>query len=203
MTHDLVEQILKEKMAEHDRQWSCNCSVFKITRRKRSDDVIVVVQQCQRCGRQIKTIPKKGQPILTLPWFNEDAAESFRKARSEAWQKIHEEYKRNREAAQNEQNEQWWKQYSLYLKSQAWHRIRQAVLERDGNICQACLRNKAAQVHHISYELYNKTGRSAAYELVSVCYNCHKAIHPGMAEAQHSMIVSGYNPYLEGARNVR
>lgn len=202
MTPDLIGHDWLKRTEEHDRQWSCNCSVFKISRRKRSDDVIVVVQQCQRCGRQIKTVPKKGQPILTLPWFDEALGESFRQARQAAWEKMRQEHKEHNEAAREAQNAQWWADYNRYLRSQDWHKMRKSVLERDNNTCQACLRNKATQVHHISYALYEQLGRSAAFELVAICYACHKAIHPHLAEAQHRLITNQFNPYLE-VRNVR
>lgn len=87
--------------------------------------------------------------------------------------------------------------YSRYLKSRHWYQMRQLVLKRDNHLCQACLSRKADQVHHISYELFKQMNRSAAFELVAICYQCHSKIHPHLAEEQHNNIL--YNPYLPEA----
>lgn len=71
----------------------------------------------------------------------------------------------------------WQKKYDKYLRSVTWKNIRNKVMIRDKNICQACLSKPARAVHHLSYATYNQTGFSPAYDLVAVCHGCHRRIH--------------------------
>lgn len=64
--------------------------------------------------------------------------------------------------------------YREYLKSDQWLHRRDLVLERDQYKCQACLCNKATQVHHLTY---NHVYEEFMYELTSVCESCHRRIH--------------------------
>lgn len=64
--------------------------------------------------------------------------------------------------------------YSEYILSAEWRDKRNMVLERDGYLCQGCLRNKATQVHHLTYE---HLGCEFMWELVSVCDECHRRFH--------------------------
>lgn len=84
----------------------------------------------------------------------------------------------------------FWERYTPYLRSQRWHIMRNLVLKRDAGLCQSCLSRKATQVHHLSYRLFKQLGYSSAFELVAVCYECHRKIHPHMADAQHEMLAS-------------
>jgi hypothetical protein len=43
-------------------------------------------------------------------------------------------------------------------------------LERDNYLCQACLTNRAEQIHHLTY---NNIYDEPLYELLSVCKRCH------------------------------
>jgi len=93
-------------------------------------------------------------------------------------------------------DEDFWSRYSAYLNSQAWHKMRSLVLQRDNHLCQACLSREATQVHHLSYRLFKEIGASAAFELVAICHRCHSKIHPHMADAQQEVIDSLRNPFL-------
>lgn len=64
--------------------------------------------------------------------------------------------------------------YDEYIKSPEWYAKRKLVLERDKFLCQRCKVNKAVHVHHITYA---NIGNEYLYELVSVCWHCHKLIH--------------------------
>ena len=82
----------------------------------------------------------------------------------------------------------WEELYAMYLASPHWYKMRNLVLDRDGHLCQACLCREASEVHHTSYTLYNRLGRSAAFELVAICHECHAKIHPHIAKAQAERI---------------
>ncbi len=67
----------------------------------------------------------------------------------------------------------WLKQHTDYLNTPEWRLKREYVLKRDNYICQACLLERATQVHHLSYDHY---GKEPIFELISVCKSCHDAI---------------------------
>jgi len=66
-----------------------------------------------------------------------------------------------------------YKEYEDYIRSKEWTTRRKKVLERDNNICQSCLNNKATEVHHITYKHFKD---EPLFELVSVCKPCHQDI---------------------------
>ena len=63
--------------------------------------------------------------------------------------------------------------YGQYLKSELWADIRRRVLERAGNICEACHKRDATQVHHRSYDPATLRGESIN-ALTAVCARCHR-----------------------------
>lgn len=71
-------------------------------------------------------------------------------------------------------NEEFFEEYNEYLKTPSWRKIRQKVLERDNHTCQGCLENKATEVHHKTYE---HVFDEFAFELVSLCSDCHRKYH--------------------------
>ena len=139
-------------------------------------------------------VKKSGFNIDELPEFDSSLSESW-------WERKNARHSELIEQKRQNENEEWWRKYNQYLHSQAWYDIRKRVLERDGHLCQACLKNKATQAHHLSYSLYEQFGFSAAFELVAVCYKCHCKIHPHLAEAQHELSEAMHNPYLNGGQS--
>lgn len=65
------------------------------------------------------------------------------------------------------------KQYSDYLSSPQWLVRREAVLQRDEYICQACCERTATEVHHLTYD---HLGNEPMFDLASVCHDCHEQI---------------------------
>jgi predicted HNH restriction endonuclease len=62
-----------------------------------------------------------------------------------------------------------------YLKSFTWHTLRKQVLHRDHYTCRDCgITGVPLEVHHITYERFEHELLS---DLVSVCRDCHQAIH--------------------------
>lgn len=64
--------------------------------------------------------------------------------------------------------------YEEYLDSEEWAVKRDAVLNRDGHKCQACLVEVATQVHHLTYD---RIYEEPMFDLVSVCRACHEKVH--------------------------
>ena len=54
--------------------------------------------------------------------------------------------------------------------------IRAAVLKRDRQICQACGKSPASQVHHIKGR--HNGGKDTPPNLVTLCGRCHMIISP-------------------------
>lgn len=65
--------------------------------------------------------------------------------------------------------------YRSYLQSDDWKRKRYIVLKRDNWRCVYC-GAPATQVHHKQYAKIN-IGREPIEWLVSVCEDCHNALH--------------------------
>ena len=169
----------------------------------KSNGVVCVRLQCAWCGTSGGEKRKADYNLSALRDWDEDIVTRWSERREERRQELYEAHNERRQQAFEEERQQqsveWWAKYNEYLQSRQWHTIRQRVLDRDAETCQACLKNKAAHVHHLTYDLYNRLGKSAAFELVAICRTCHEQIHPHMADAQDRMTL--YNPYLNGATN--
>lgn len=62
-----------------------------------------------------------------------------------------------------------------YIESPRWQILRKQVLKRDQYTCQGCgINGVPLEVHHITYINYEFEQLS---DLVSVCRDCHQAIH--------------------------
>lgn len=94
--------------------------------------------------------------------FHSDNWEKLAK-RIEWLTQLHEDYHKSN----------WFSEHNDYLKSTTWQEKREEVLRRDGYLCQACLKRKATEVHHLTYDHYKN---EPLYELISVCHSCHQAI---------------------------
>lgn len=66
--------------------------------------------------------------------------------------------------------------YAEYLKSNAWRKLRKAVLKRDKYRCVDCDQPGKLQVHHIHYE-GAETMTFTPDQCVSVCHQCHAIRH--------------------------
>lgn len=75
----------------------------------------------------------------------------------------------------------WWRDYNRYLHSRRWQFSRWLALMRDGHRCRRCgrkgRRGNPLQVHHVSYQTYNATGRSRLRDLKTLCLRCHDTQH--------------------------
>jgi len=139
---------------DHDQQW---------VKFKRENGTLTLRKQCFSCG-QLSSDFKKScvENFDSLPFFMPEIR-SF----------IY-DYKNNlsRELG-TIKNDEAWDEYMDYLKSDKWLNKRSLVLKRDNYLCQACLENKAFQVHHLTYEnIYDEP----MFDLISVCVPCHEKI---------------------------
>ncbi len=72
------------------------------------------------------------------------------------------------------------KEYSAYLKSTKWRKIREVVLTRDNHTCQLCnwsheeSGNRQLTVHHKSYEFIMHEEDNDFKDLITICSICHQ-----------------------------
>ena len=59
------------------------------------------------------------------------------------------------------------------------YNVRQYVLKRDNYTCQFCKKHKDGTKFHAHHIESRKTGGNAPDNLVTLCEECHKAIHDG------------------------
>lgn len=141
-----------------------------------SNGAIRYVSQCDTCGKEIEAYTHAFAKSL----ISELGDGIFRQ-----WDaQIAEEYKAKRKnlfdewlaSTKQEQDEQWWANYTAYLHTDAWSERRRLCLVRDNFQCQAklpCCTGRAVDVHHLTYD---HVGNEPLFELVSVCRACHDEI---------------------------
>jgi len=163
-----------------EQEFSCDHATTKAVRFVQRNGVSIVRLQCQRCGNQVGgNLPKANYNVEGLPAWDESLRNAYWQARSERTQEIYQQQ-------QADERADWFRQYNAYLRSEQWGRLRKQVLGRDGYICQNCFRKvvpnlyplpNRAEVHHLSYDGYNRTGQTFAFECVTLCHDCHRAYH--------------------------
>jgi hypothetical protein len=77
-------------------------------------------------------------------------------------------------AAQQRESKEWWRRYTAYLQTPAWHARRRRVLARADHLCEGCREQPATQVHHLTYQ---RLEHEMLFDLVAICDACHDAIH--------------------------
>jgi 5-methylcytosine-specific restriction endonuclease McrA len=130
-------------------------------------------EQCLHCGRSIsEAIAYRKVPNIESIQEHDHQREAAYQARIEAaradlWAEAQELW----ELRQTD----WDLQYQQYIKTPRWREKRDRVLERDHYLCQACLRRRAAQAHHLTYKHAKRPleGNEPLFDLVAVCQTCH------------------------------
>jgi hypothetical protein len=142
-----------------------------------------VVQRtaCNRCKHIFGTAVKKDAnfykyPLVTLERHLQikELDESCYTMISD-WVKCNlEKYIQKKQFESQKESIEWWNMYNKYLLTEKWKEIRKKVLERENYICQGCLKNKAVQAHHLTY---NNVTDELLFQLISVCLSCHNKLH--------------------------
>jgi hypothetical protein len=126
-------------------------------------------KQCFNCGDSDgRNFPQRTLPTLDgVPKYNKDSHDAYNKRISRIYNEWVEKYNQR---SKKENHSAFISQADEYYKSREWYEKREKVLNRDHHICQACLENKATQVHHLSYEHFKN---EPLFDLISVCGMCH------------------------------
>lgn len=165
-------------------QFACSHSQSEVRSRITKHGAQTYYRQCVRCGQsmgQVSTHTLSDCERELCSVFDEDQSARWQKAKTaqaddmkliaeEQYIALVEAYNKWAE----EETTQWRRRYSEYIHSSEWQRKRTLVLERDNYLCQACLLNKAYDIHHLTYQHLTQ---EFMWELVSVCRSCHEEIH--------------------------
>lgn len=155
---------------------NCNNHNMVFVRRTKIDGTILVNKQCMECGEHDARAYKKELLPADAPLFDEQKKEQLYIINKQKENDIQREiYIQERESIWEPDKIKWFKDvYDPYLKTEKWHKKRDLVLKRDNYICQACLKNKANQAHHLTYQ---NVLDEPLFDLISVCKPCHDKIH--------------------------
>lgn len=154
----------------------CDCERTQVRRRTRANGARAFVIQCLDCGREIRAVGQRSPEVLALAEII-DFDESLRDRWNDECRAHRERQQYIREYEQAQKSAEWWAWYNAYLLTPSWREKRLKVLTRAGGICEGCRERKATQVHHKSYE---HVGNELLFELVAICDDCHRILHPDM-----------------------
>ena len=158
-------EVKKQAYARIEERFFCNHEVREIRHRVIADGRSSFVSQCVRCGNTstpIKAHVAK-QRGDNIPEYDYHLETRWRAAKDLAYK-----------AARKAIKPQLKAEYEAYLRSPEWQRLRTAVFERCGGICEVCKAAAAEQAHHLTYE---RLGHEELADLLGVCKPCHELIH--------------------------
>ena len=72
-------------------------------------------------------------------------------------------------------SETHFKKPRLRVDSQAYRKLQQHVLQRDGWRCQVCGSMQNLQVHHMEFRSHS--GDDSETNLITLCAGCHAKVH--------------------------
>ena len=149
----------------------CGHDYSEIRVKKAIDGRLIYLRQCLTCGRAVSRqlshqTANREATGLEIPPFDDLLEQEYLKHRSVVWAN---ELRERRE----QKNAEWFAGHNEYLRSEKWRAKRQAVLERDRWLCQACRAERASEVHHLTYQHH---GDEPLFDLASICRRCHEKL---------------------------
>jgi hypothetical protein len=164
--------------------WRCQHGATSLRRRRYGDRAgDAVVQQCNDCGKHLRSVAKASLPdIGLLADFDELLKESsgaavlrwhsaYGKALDEARFAFRAEI--GRQIASGAIQDVDTSRFGTYYDTPEWRTTRERILRRDDLLCQCC-GEAATCVHHITYE---RLGCENDLDLISLCGACHWLVH--------------------------
>ena len=165
------------RRAEQCLEGGCYCKSETATLTRRLIRAAVTVHlQCDQCGRSIGGAQSRQShyawqdyrawdAVLPVEYSRRDAEE--RHARSV--KEFPHLYLTDEEREERQQDYLEW-----CATSPEWAALREAVVQRAGRLCEACLTAPATTAHHLSYDLGLLP---PGWLLKAVCARCHDRIH--------------------------
>ena len=145
--------------------YDCSHPETQLRRRTHSNGTVHYQDQCLRCGNGLRCFKSTAAEVREaynnggIPDFDHNLRENFLAQARSLWE---------------DGRQQRAEEYDEYLLTAEWRGLRARILARDHGICQGCLEQKATQVHH---ETYSHIRAEFAFELVSLCDECHARLH--------------------------
>jgi hypothetical protein len=172
--------------------WECGHDLTALRRKVNRGGAVMFGHQCLTCGRVA------GKWVKRADIADPHALESWDAMLEESVLARWAETERERRASEAySRSTRWWQVYRAFMASSYWPEMRRRVLVRAKGVCEACLVNKATQVHHTRYPhrppaiealewrppTVEDFARQPLYELRAICYPCHARQHEHMQEA--------------------
>lgn len=178
------KKITKKNGASEYEAFVCasDCRQKRLVQKKDAIGRPWFTEQCVTCGKSGSALSKaKVAEIvatgITIEEFDENLATDAQKELSA----LHLNEHNQRLAEIEKEKEERRAFYNEYIQSDKWKLKREAILERDNYTCRGCLTRRASHVHHLTYK---HLGDELAYELISVCVQCHEKEHPHMRDSE-------------------
>ncbi len=139
-------------------------------------------KQCIRCGAHVGDLKKNGYDVDALPAWDEYLRDLWQDNKRQRAAELRTELVEQETVEAVDAKAA----YRAYLLTAEWRRVKEFVLKRDNFICQGCgckvSKNiyplpDRAEVHRKHYYELNKTGKSWAWECVTLCHKCHREYH--------------------------
>lgn len=135
------------------------------------NDKLYIKLLCSYCNSLHGSFIKQNTvDIPSLKEINKEKYDNFHQDSSDRYSSVVKELNTKHEVWRKTN---WLNYHNVYLKSIQWKEKRDQVLNRDNHLCQACLKARATEVHHLSYAHWQN---EPLFELISVCHECHEAI---------------------------
>lgn len=168
----------------------CEHPVQELRQRSTSTGAYQFAFQCVDCGQRVGNwVKKPAGDVPAWDWEAEQAVKSMNVAAAKV------AYDARRES----EHQLWWRGYQRFIQSPLWKTLRHRVITRADSMCEACLVERAQQVHHTRYPavvllpemsprayeqaVFASLNDQPLYELRAICYECHAKQHPHMQGA--------------------
>jgi 5-methylcytosine-specific restriction endonuclease McrA len=159
--HQAVTKLIKDP-------YHCEHTTIELRERIHSNQVTHYVDQCVRCGAQLKS-HKRDSTIVAQAKFNGGIAK-FDAGLSDVFFAQANRLRKKERATHRAEWDIW---YAEYLNSPRWQAKRSEVMRRDKFTCQGC-RGRATLVHHLTYA---NVGDELLFQLIALCDDCHDRVH--------------------------
>jgi hypothetical protein len=129
-----------------------------------------IYMQCQTCGEFVGSAIPKAQVPPNTPNADLQLNASYNQTR----ELTHQAIIRKHLLLQDTQSDNWWANYSKYVKTEMWASRRKKVLDRANRVCEGCGERPATIAHH---KTYAHVCNELLFELVALCNGCHRLVH--------------------------
>ena len=153
---------------------ACNHDAINtVVQTKNAVGSVVYRWLCDRCGVMHTTV--KGADVIATktPW---KAAPRTMVEQEEWMSEVRRQVAQMTEDQRKTDDKARDAAYQAYLLTPAWRAKRDAVLKRDGYVCQGCGTARAVLAHHLHYQ---RIFDELLFDLVALCHASHQKCHPG------------------------